>query len=56
VARCRFRRYRRRARFGIVAIRIVLLPAVRREAERRWRAQAAASGGDVNSRPPGGAL
>jgi hypothetical protein len=38
VARARFRRYWRWARFGIVAIRLLLLPAVRREAERRWRA------------------
>ncbi len=37
VARARFRRYWRWARFGIVAIRLLLLPAVRREAERRWR-------------------
>jgi hypothetical protein len=36
VARARFRRYWRWARFGIVAIRLLLLPAVRREAERRW--------------------
>jgi hypothetical protein len=39
-ARARFRRYWRWARFGIVAIRLLLLPAVRREAERRWRARA----------------
>jgi hypothetical protein len=38
VARAKFRRYWRWARFGIVAIRLLLLPAVRREAERRWRA------------------
>lgn len=36
-ARARFRRYWRWARFGIVTIRLLLLPAVRREAERRWR-------------------
>jgi hypothetical protein len=36
-ARAKFRRYWRWARFGIVAIRLLLLPAVRREAERRWR-------------------
>jgi hypothetical protein len=35
-ARARFRRYWRWARFGIVAIRLFLLPAVRKEAERRW--------------------
>jgi hypothetical protein len=37
VARARFRRYWRWARFGIVAIRWMMLPAVRREAERRFR-------------------
>jgi hypothetical protein len=37
-ARLRFRRYWRWARFGIVAIRLLLLPAVRRAAERRWSA------------------
>lgn len=36
-ARRKFRRYWRWARFGIVAIRLLLLPAIRREAERRWR-------------------
>ena len=35
-AHAKFRRYWRWARFGIVAIRLLLLPAVRREAERRW--------------------
>jgi hypothetical protein len=35
-ARERFRRYWRWARFGIVGIRLLLLPAVRRTAERRW--------------------
>lgn len=40
-ARLRFRRYWRWARFGIVAIRLLLLPAVRREAERRWAARPA---------------
>lgn len=39
-ARTKFRRYWRWARFGIVAIRLLLLPAVRRRAERRWRAEA----------------
>jgi hypothetical protein len=38
-ARRRFLRYWRWARFGIVAIRLLLLPAVRRAAERRWAAQ-----------------
>lgn len=37
-ARAKFRRYWRTARFGIVAIRLLLLPAVRLEAEKRWRA------------------
>ena len=36
-ARLKFRRYWRFAGFGIVAIRWLLVPAVRREAERRWR-------------------
>jgi hypothetical protein len=35
-ARLKFQRYWRWARFGIVAIRLLMLPAVRREAERRW--------------------
>jgi hypothetical protein len=39
-ARTRFRRYWRWARFGIIAIRLLMLPAVRRAAERRWRQQA----------------
>jgi hypothetical protein len=43
-ARLKFRRYWRWARFGIVAIRLLLLPAVRREAERRWRSS---PGGDL---------
>jgi len=42
-ARGRFLRYWRWARFGIVAIRWLLLPAVRREAERRFRARGGAS-------------
>ncbi len=37
-ARIRFRRYWRWARFGIVSIRLLLLPAVRHAAERRWLA------------------
>jgi hypothetical protein len=40
LARSRFRRYWRRFGVGIVAIRWILLPAIRREAERRWRASA----------------
>ena len=35
-SRRRFMRYWRWARFGIIAIRLFMLPAVRREAERRW--------------------
>jgi hypothetical protein len=38
-ARAKFRRYWRWARFGIIAVRLLLLPAVRREAERRWSHQ-----------------
>ena len=38
-ARAKFRRYWRWARFGIVAIRLLMLPAIRREAERRWAAE-----------------
>jgi hypothetical protein len=36
-ARTKFLRYWRWARFGIVAIRWLMLPAVRREAQRRYR-------------------
>lgn len=46
-AQRRFRRYWRWARFGIVAIRLLMLPAVRRRAERRWagpRSEAAPAG------------
>ncbi len=35
-ARTLFRRYWRWARFGIISIRLLMLPAIRREAERRW--------------------
>lgn len=38
VARRKFRRYWRLFGVGIVVIRLLLLPAIRREAERRWRA------------------
>jgi hypothetical protein len=48
-ARAKFRRYWRWARFGIVAIRPLLLPAVRRKAERRWRRDPGRRGGA----PPG---
>jgi hypothetical protein len=35
-ARARFRRYWRWARVGIIGIRLLLMPAIRRAAERRW--------------------
>jgi hypothetical protein len=38
-ARAKFHRYWRKFGAGIILIRLVLLPAVRRRAERRWRAQ-----------------
>ena len=38
-ARTQFLRYWRWARFGIISIRLLLLPAVRRAAERRWAAE-----------------
>jgi hypothetical protein len=44
-ARAKFRRYWRWARFGIIAIRLLLLPAVRREAERRWAIERAGGSG-----------
>ncbi len=37
VARAKFKQYWRWAGFGIVLIRVLLLPAVRRQAEARWR-------------------
>jgi len=40
-ARAKFRRYWGWARFGIIGIRLLLLPALRRAAERRWAAQRA---------------
>lgn len=36
-AKLKFRRYWRWARFGIIPIRWLLLPGIRREAERQWR-------------------
>jgi len=45
-ARARFLRYWRWARFGIVAIRLFMLPAVRRGAERRWAGGAGDGDGD----------
>ncbi len=47
-ARAKFRRYWRWARFGIVGIRLLLLPAVRREAERRRMAEGHDAGGAVD--------
>ena len=38
-SRSKFMRYWRWARYGIIAIRLFLLPAVRREAERQWSIQ-----------------
>jgi hypothetical protein len=43
-ARIKFRRDWRRARFGIVAIRLLMLPAVRRTALQRWDAVKRAAG------------
>ena len=40
-AKMRFQAYWRWARFGIVSIRLLLLPAIRRVAERRWKRGAA---------------
>jgi hypothetical protein len=40
-ARTRFRRYWRWARFGIVAIRWFMLPAIRKQARDAWRTQPA---------------
>jgi hypothetical protein len=37
VARGKFRRYWRKFGIGVAAIRRLMLPALRREAERRWR-------------------
>lgn len=42
----KFRRYWRWSRFGIIAIRLLLLPAIRKEAERRFRC----SRGEAGSR------
>jgi hypothetical protein len=43
-ARIKFRRDWRWARFGIVAIRLLMLPAVRRTAQQRWAAVKRAAG------------
>jgi hypothetical protein len=43
-ARTLFRRYWRWARFGIISIRLLMLPAIRREAERRWAVEQSRSG------------
>jgi hypothetical protein len=42
-AQAKFRRYLRRFGVGMMMIRLLLVPAVRREAERRWRAAAMSS-------------
>ncbi len=47
-ARAKFRRYWRWARFGIVGIRLLLLPALRREAERRRKAEGHDAGAAVD--------
>jgi len=44
-ARRRFLRYWRWARFGIIAIRWLMMPGVRREAEARWARRTTAGGG-----------
>jgi hypothetical protein len=41
VARIKFRRYWRWARFGIVMIRLLMLPSIKRTAQRRWAADRA---------------
>lgn len=43
-ARTLFRRYWRWARFGIITIRLLMLPAIRREAERRWAVEQSRNG------------
>ena len=40
-AQARFRRYYRRFGVGMMLVRMLLLPAVRRQAERQWRARTA---------------
>lgn len=50
VARVRFLRYWRWARFGIIGIRLVLLPAIRRQAEREWRERRGAAGESPHER------
>jgi hypothetical protein len=47
VARTKFRRYWSTFGVGIVAIRWLILPSLRREAERRWRAVRAERGGSA---------
>jgi hypothetical protein len=49
-ARAKFRSYWRWARFGIVSIRYLLLPAIRRSSERRSQAQA--NGPEPGAGPP----
>jgi hypothetical protein len=40
-SRTRFRKYWRWARFGIILIRLLMLPAIRRQAEAKWRSSLA---------------
>jgi hypothetical protein len=49
-AQIRFRRYWRWARVGIVGIRWLVLPAIRRTAQRRWRVSQGPSGAAPPSR------
>ncbi len=44
-SRGRFSRYWRWARVGIIGIRLLLMPAIRRRAERRWREEGRLGGG-----------
>lgn len=56
-SRRRFARYWRWARVGIIGIRLLLMPAIRRRAERRWREEGrggrGASGGEGTPSRPG---
>jgi hypothetical protein len=51
VARGKFRRYWRRFGIGVTAIRWLMLPAMRREAEREWRHDRGALGGSAPRAP-----
>ncbi len=50
-ARARFLRYWRWARFGIVPIRWLLLPAIRAAAERAWQTRSDSASGGASSAP-----